>query len=72
MRRIVSFTIVTFTAISPMILSRPAQADEYVNYKGVGYQVMSAYVFEPPSNIRVSPNGAVLCVVRNQQYIKVL
>lgn len=55
-----------------MISPRHAQADEYVNYKGVGYRVISAYVFAPPSNIRVSPNGAILCVVRNKQYIKVL
>ena len=72
MKRIVSVAVAGFTAIAPMILPPSVQADEYVNYKGVGYRVMSAYVFDPPSNIRVSSKGAVLCVVSNKQYIKVL
>ncbi len=29
----------------------------------------SAFVFDPPSNVRVSPNGDVLCVVRSRQNI---
>ena len=72
MKRIVSVAVAGFTAIAPMILPPSVQADEYVNYKGVGYRVMSAYVFDPPSNIRVRSKGAVLCVVSNKQYIKVL
>ncbi len=29
----------------------------------------SAFVFDPPSNVRVSPNGNVLCVVRSRQNV---
>lgn len=29
----------------------------------------TAYVFDPPSNVRVSPNGNLLCVVRSPQTI---
>jgi len=32
-------------------------------------QRSSAFVFDPPSNVRVSPNGNVLCVVRSPQTI---
>lgn len=32
-------------------------------------QTNSAFVFDPPSNVRVAPNGQVLCVVRSPQTI---
>ncbi|MBE9032094.1 hypothetical protein IQ266_20355 [filamentous cyanobacterium LEGE 11480] len=28
-------------------------------------------VFDPPSNVRRSPNGAVICAVRQKQFIKI-
>jgi hypothetical protein len=33
--------------------------------------VGAAFVFDPPSNIRSSPNGAILCSVRTRTYIDV-
>lgn len=34
-------------------------------------QSVNAYVFDPPSNVRVTPNGAIQCSVNSRIYINI-
>lgn len=35
-------------------------------------QDVRAYVFDPPSNVRATPNGTIQCSVKQTQYVNVL
>jgi hypothetical protein len=55
----------------PQSQATQSMLDVVCSYRQSGDTTRSALVFDPPSNVRVSPNGAVLCSIRDRTTINV-
>lgn len=64
-----------WTTFPERIVHRPQSAatekmlDYVCNFDSQTSRTGTAFVFDPPSNVRVSPNGNLLCVVKSPQTI---
>ncbi|HBC42523.1 MAG TPA: hypothetical protein DCZ88_11680 [Pseudanabaena sp.] len=54
---------------SPQSAATRKMLDYVCNFDTQSSITGTAFVFDPPSNVRVSPNGNILCVVRSPQTI---